>query len=228
MLARAQQVTHPPSLTWAQLFAAIFSQHRRDVAATQAHAEATMALAAMHGFGRYIEHGRILWGWALVMQGDAATGMAHIQQGWAAVQRAELKLYRSYFLALLAEAYGQVGQPEAGLSVLDEALVLVATTGERWWEAELHRLKGALLLRLPRPDVAQATACLHQALEVARRQQAKMLELRAALSLSRLGQHYGKGDQARQLLTQVCSWFTEGFETLELQEARVWIETSTG
>jgi predicted ATPase len=144
------------------------------------------------------------------------------------VQRIGQKLYLPYYLALLAEAYGQAGQPEAGLTCLTEALTLAEATAERWWEAELYRLKGELLLRLSLPDISQATACFHQALEVARRQQAKSLELRAALSLSRLWQQHGKQDQARQLLTEVYSWFTEGFETPDLQEARVWLEASTG
>ena len=134
------------------------------------------------------------------------------------------KLYHPYHLALLAEAYGQAGQPEAGLTCLAEALTLVEVTEERWWEAEVYRLKGELLLRLPTPDLPQATACLHQALEVARRQQARALELRAALSLGRLWQQQGKRDQAQQLLTAIYSWFTEGFETPDLQEARIWLE----
>ena len=131
-------------------------------------------------------------------------------RGWERCRRIGQKLYRPCHLALLAEAYGQAGQPEAGLSVLDEALTLVEATEERWWEAEVYRLKGELLLRLPLPDIPQATACFHQALDVARRQQAKALELRAALSLSRLWQQQGQRDQARQLLTEIYSWFTEG------------------
>jgi predicted ATPase len=103
------------------------------------------------------------------MQGDAATGVAHIQQGLATVQSIGQKLNRPFYFALLAEAYGQAGQPEAGLSCLAEALTLVEATEERWWEAEVWRLKGELFLRLPMPDIPQATACLHQALEVARR-----------------------------------------------------------
>jgi predicted ATPase len=102
-------------------------------------------------------------------------------------------------------------------------LTLVEATEERWWEAEVWRLKGELLLRLPIPDIPQAIACLHQALEVARRQQARALELRTALSLSRLWQQQSKRDQARQLLTAVYRWFTEGFETPDLQEARRWL-----
>jgi predicted ATPase/DNA-binding winged helix-turn-helix (wHTH) protein len=222
-LAWARQVKHTPSLASAQLFAALLSQHRRDVAAMQAYAEAVIALATAQGFGHRVAQGRLLRGWALAVQGDAATGVAHLQQGLAAVQSIGQKLYRPYFLALLAEAYGQAGQPAAGLTCLAEALTLVEATEERWWEAELYRLKGELLLRLPLADIPQATACFHQALEVARRQQAKSLELRAALSLSRLWQQHGKRDQARQLLTEVYSWFTEGFETPDLQEARAWM-----
>ena len=118
-------------------------------------------------------------------------------------------------------ASGQAAQPETGLTVLAEALTLVAATEERWWEAELYRLQGTLLLQLPRPDVGQAEACCQQALDVTRRQQAKALELRAALSLARLWQGQGKQAAARQLLMESYSWFTEGFDTADLQAARV-------
>ena len=159
-----------------------------------------MALATAQGFEHRVAQGRIMRGWALAMQGDAATGVAHIQQGLGAVQSTGQKLYHPYHLALLAEAYGQVGQPEAGLTCLAEALTLAQATEERWWEAEVHRLKGELLLRLPLPEIPQVTACLHQALDVACRQQAKALELRAALSLSRLWQQQGQAG-ARQTVT---------------------------
>jgi predicted ATPase len=125
---------------------------------------------------------------------------------------------------LLAEASGQAGQPEAGLEVLAEAVTLVAATEERWWEAELHWLQGELLRQLPRPDVGQAEACFQQALDVACHQQAKTLELRAALSLARLWQGQGKRAAARQLLAEVSCWFTEGFDTVDLQEAKALLE----
>jgi len=223
-LARAQQVEHTPSLASSQLFAAILSQHCRDVVATQVYAEATMALATAQGFEHRVAQGRIMRGWALAMQGDAATGVAHMQQGLEVLQRIGQKLYHPYHLALLAEAYGQVGQPEAELTCLATALTLVEATEERWWEAEVYRLKGELLLRLPLPDMPQATACLHQALAVARRQQARALELRAALSLRRLWQQQSKRDQDRESLVEVYSGFTEGFETPDLQETRQWLE----
>jgi predicted ATPase len=192
------------------------------VAATQADAEAMMALATAQGFAHRVAQGHIMRGWALAMQGDAATGVAHLQQGLAAVQSIGQKLYHPYHLALLAEAYGQVGQPEVGLTCLAEALTLVEATEERWWEAELYRLKGDLLLaqagtwqRWP-----EAEACFHQALAVARRQQARSLELRAALRLSRLWQHQDKRTATYELLAPIYGWFTEGFDTADLQEAK--------
>jgi predicted ATPase len=138
----------------------------------------------------------------------------------AALQQTGLKLYRPYFLALLAEASSQAGQPEAGLTVLAEAVTLVAATEERWWEAEVYRLQGVLLLQLSLPDVPQAEACFQRALDVARCQQAKALELRAALSLARLWQGQGQPTAARQLLEEIYDWFTEGFDTADLQEAQ--------
>jgi predicted ATPase len=125
---------------------------------------------------------------------------------------------------LLAEACRQAGQPEAGLQVLAEALTLVAETEERWWEAELHRLKGALLLQLPVPDVPQAESCFQQALTVACGQQARSLELRAALSLSRLWQQQGRQEAAHDLLAPIYSWFTEGLDTGDLQDAKELLE----
>ena len=156
----------------------------------------------------------------MAMQGDAATGVSHMHEGWEGLQRTGLKLYRPYFLALLAEASGQAGQPEAGLAALAEAVTLVDATEERWWEAELYRLHGTLLLQGSRAAVGQAEACFQQALDVARRLLAKDLELRAALSLARLWQGQGKRAAARLLLAESYSWFTEGFDTVDLQEAK--------
>jgi len=222
-LAWAQQVEHTPSLAYAELFAGILSQQRREAVAAQAHADTVLALATKHGFGHRIAHGRMLQGWALARQGDAAAGVAHIQQGLAAVQGTGLQLYRPYMLALLAEASGQAGQPEAGLSALAEAVTLVEATEERWWEAELYRLQGELLLQRSLADADQAEACFQQALDVARHQQAKSLELRAAMSLARLWQDQGKRTAARQLLAEIYDWFTEGFDTADLQTAKAWL-----
>jgi predicted ATPase len=223
-VALAQQVGHPPSVTFAEIYVARLAQYRRDAAATQAYADTVMALAVTHGMEQRVGQGRRMQGWALAMQGDVATGLAHIQQGLAVMQESGINLYRPYYLALLAEAYDQAEQPEAGLEILAEALVLIAETGERWWEAEVYRLKGALLLQCPRPDVPQAEACFQQALAVARGQQARALALRAAVSCSHLWLAQGKRDEARALVAPLYDGFTEGFDTPDLQEARALLE----
>ena len=158
------------------------------------------------------------------MQGDAAAGVTQICQGLAVQEVVGPKMGRAYFLALLAEASGQAGQPEAGLTVLADACMLVAETEARWWEAELYRLQGGLLLQRSRADVGRAEACFQQALDVAQCQQAKALELRAALSLARLWQGIVKRAAARQLLTEIYGWFTEGFDTVDLREAKALLE----
>ena len=135
---------------------------------------------------------------------------------------------RPYVLALLADAYGTVGQGAAGLSVLAEALTAVQSTGERYYEAELYRLQGALLLQGAVPDALQAERCFQHALEVARGQQARSWELRAALSLSRLWQRQGQHTAAYALLAAVYHWFTEGFDTPDLQEAGTLLEVLRG
>jgi predicted ATPase len=198
---------------------ALVCQCRRDVVATQAHADALLALAAAHRLPLRAAQGRLLQGWVLAMQGEAAAGVAHLRQALASPDVGPESL-RSYWLAALAEAYGRAGQPQAGLQVLAEAMTLMATTEIRWWEAEVYRLQGELLLQLLRPDVGQAEACFQQALEVARRQQARALELRAALSLARLWQGQGQYAAACQLLAEIYGWFTEGFGTADLQEAQ--------
>jgi predicted ATPase len=133
---------------------------------------------------------------------------------------------RPYFLALLAEASAQVGQTAEGLEALAEALSTLAQSGVRWCEAELYRLRGELLLQHAVAQPEEAEACFQQALAVARRQQAKSLELRAAMSLSRLWQRQGKRDKARQLLAEIYDWFTEGFDTADLQEAKALLDES--
>jgi predicted ATPase len=218
-LTLARQGDHIPTLAYTEYFVGLVCQGCRDVAATQRHAEALLALAAEHRLALRAAQGRLLQGWVLAMQGEAAAGVAYLRQALASPDMGPESL-RSYWLATLAEAYGRAGQPKAGLQVLAEAVMLMATTEMRWWEVEVSRLQGELLLYLPRPDVPQAEAAFLHALDVARRQQAKALELRAALSLARLWQAQGQRAAAHQLLAEIYSWFTEGFDTVDLQEAK--------
>jgi predicted ATPase len=216
----AQQVAHPFSLSFALVSAAMLHQYRREECGTQDRAEAAISLATVQGFPPWMAHGFILRGWALAHQGQAKEGIEQLQQGVIAYSATGAELFRPYWLALLAEAQGAIGEPETGLTVLTEALTVVDKTGARWYEAELHRLKGALLLQQSSDNHPEAERCFHHALDIARNQQAKSFELRAATSLARLWQCQGKRDEARQMLGDVYGWFTEGFDTADLQEAK--------
>jgi predicted ATPase len=223
-LTLAPELSHPFSLALALVFAAWLHQLRREAQVVQERAAAVIALATDQGFPFWVAYGTILRGWALAEQGQSAEGMAQMRQGIAAWRVTGAELQRPYYLALLAEAHGKAGQANEGLRVLAEALTAVHTTGERQHEAELYRLKGELLLRQDVPDAQEAESCFCQAVDVARQQQAKSFELRAAMSLSRLWQPQGKRAEARQLLEPIYGWFTEGFDTADLQEAKTLLE----
>ena len=137
-----------------------------------------------------------------------------------------LDFYSSLYLAGQAEAYGMLGKTQEGLDVIGEALDVVQRTEERWWEAEVHRIKGELLKLSG--ELSEAEASFRQAIEVARRQEAKSWELRATLSLSRLLQKTGRSEEARRLLSEVYGWFTEGFDTPDLKEAKALLEELGG
>ena len=220
----AQEVAHPLSLAQALVYAAIVHQCRREVLAAHAQAAAAMTLATEQGFAQWVARGTVLHGWALAMQGQGEAGLAAMRQGLAADLATGSTLCQPYFLGLLAEAYGAGGHPDEGLHALAEALAVLDTTELRYYAAELYRLKGALLLQQAVPDAAQAEACFHQALDVARQQQAKSCELRAATSLARLWQSQDKRQEAYALLAPVYAWFTEGFDTADLQEAKTLLQ----
>jgi predicted ATPase len=224
----AQQSAHPFSLGFALTSAAVFHQCRREGRTAQERAEAAIILATEQGFPFWRAFGLILHGWGLAYQGQLQEGLEQIQKGLTAWQATGAEQLRSYFLALLAEIYGAIESPAAGLMALTEALTLVDKTGERWYEPELHRLTGELLLQQSADHHAEAQACFQQALDQARSLQAKSWELRAATSLARLWQHQGERDQAYQLLAQVYDWFTEGFDTTDMQEARALLEELSG
>ncbi|MGB6907097.1 MAG: hypothetical protein WBE04_08285, partial [Methyloceanibacter sp.] len=177
-----------------------------------------------HGFALVLGVGPIMRGWALVTEGRAEEGIRQISQGLERYRATGAGFQLPHLLTSLIEAYNKIEQPEEGLTTLAEAQALVETTGERYYEAELERLKGELLLAQSPDDPAEAEACFHNALEIARRQQAKSLELRAAMSLARLWQRQGKEGDACRLLNDVFAWFTEGFDTADLREARALLD----
>src|SRR5262245_47158168 len=222
-LTLARELSHPHSLAFALCFAAELHQRRRDRQAAQEQAEALITLSTEQGLSFWLASGPVLWGWARSEQGHGEEGIAQLRQGIAGVRATGAEVVTPHWLALLAEAYGRDGQNGEGLKIVGEALAIVDKNEEHYYEAELYRLKGELLLAHEghQGKTKEVEQCFLQALAVARRQQAKSLELRAVMSLARLWQSQGKQKEAHQMLAEIYSWFTEGFDTKDLQEAKV-------
>jgi TOMM system kinase/cyclase fusion protein len=229
-LTLAEKVAHPVTRAGTWHFAAVVHQFRREGPAAHERAEAAVLLCAEYGFAIFAALGTIDQGWALAEQGQGETGIRQIRQGLTAYRTVGAEVLRTYLLALLAEVHRKEGQLEEGLAVLAEAQEIANRTGERYWEAELYRLKGEVTLQShnQHPE-AGAEACFLKAIDIAQKQHAKSLELRAATSLARLWQQQGKQKEAHQLLSPVYNWFTEGFDTKDLQEAKALLdELSSG
>jgi tetratricopeptide (TPR) repeat protein len=249
--ALARELSQPYSLAFALAFASALSMFRREAQRVQEQAEAAIALSREQGFTRWLSVGMAWRGWALAEQGAVQEGIAQISQAMAMRRTVTGELGLSQMPLRLAEIYGKAGQIEAGLRVLAEALATVSKNDERRFEAEFHRLKGELLLqRVVERDTmrnappktltvtaaertritpasflqAEAETCFRRAIEVAQSQQAKSFELRAVMSLSRLWQRQGKPKAAREMLAMAYGWFTEGFDTPDLQEAIALLE----
>lgn len=216
----AEKLAHPYSIALALDYAAITHQFCREAKEAYRRAEAAITICKEHHFAYYLGWAMIIKGWALADLGDCEEGTVEIQQGLKTLRSTGAKRSLPFYLSLLAEVYGKNGQVEEGLETISEAFVEAQNIEERWWEAELFRLKGALLLQQTKPDVKQAEASFHQALDVARHQHSISLELRAANSLYRLWQQQGKHNDSNKLLVEVYNRFTEGFDTPDLKEAK--------
>ncbi|MDH3599234.1 MAG: AAA family ATPase [Candidatus Tectomicrobia bacterium] len=216
----AEELPHALSQSWALLYTAMVHALCRERREVQSWAVALIDLCSAQGFAYRLVQGRLLQSWADVALGQDAADMGSMRQDLTAINATGAEVYYPYYLALLAQAYGETGQTAEGLSALSEAVGFVKEHEERWYEAELHRLRGVLLLQQSVPDVTRAETCFRQALDIAREQKAKSWELRAALSLSRLWQQQSKQNQARALLTPIYAWFAEGFDTADLRDAQ--------
>jgi tetratricopeptide (TPR) repeat protein len=227
-LSLVQERPTPASHYLALYQASTLHQLCREVHAVHEQTEAAIALVSEEGASRFLPRLLHRRGWVLAVQGQYEAGIAQMFQALTTLRAAgevyPLEGVDPSALAQLAEAYGQSGRVEEGLSLLAEARAAVEHTGARFWEAEVQRLTGELLLRQAVPDEEQADACFQQALDIACRQQAKSLELRAATSRARLWQRQGKHTEAREILVEVYGWFTEGFDTADLQEAKALLE----
>jgi predicted ATPase len=223
-LTLAQELSHAYSQAHALYWSTDLYQLRREGHHVQESAETVMRLCAEQGFAYFLPRGLILQGWVLVEQGQGEAGLVQIRQGLSAYRTTGAGHDLPKILALLAGAYGKVGQVEEGLSVLVEALDLVDKTGEGYYEAEIHRLKGALLLQLSADNHPEAETYFQKAMTIAQNQSTKSWELRAATSLARLWQCQGKRQEAHDLLAPVYHWFTEGFDTADLKDAKALLD----
>lgn len=187
-------------------------------------------MSTTHGFAYWLSSAAILRGWALVEQGQVEKGLVHLRQGLADIQTIGAMYLMPYFLALLSDACQKAGQVDEGLALLTEALTTVNRTKEHHYEAELYRLNGELLLQAngkKQNDQLLPEDCFFKAIEIARQQRARSLELRAVTSLTRLLIKRGKKDEARQMLTEIYVLFKEGFDTADLKEAKTLLEELT-
>ncbi len=227
-LALAQTSSHAHSLAFALHHSAMVHQCRREVALVRERAERLIAHSEEHNLAYWRAGGMLFQGWSMAMTDTSEEGIASIRQGLDAWRALDAHLGQTYVLARLAEAYQRSGQVSEGLRALAEALEAVDIRDERHYEPELYRLQGELLLQredafavssAPPEWLVEAETCFHQALDLSRQRQAKSMELRAAMSLSRFWQRTGQQTVAHQLLSEIVDWFTEGFETLDMQEA---------
>jgi DNA-binding winged helix-turn-helix (wHTH) protein/predicted ATPase len=255
-LLLAHEVSHPHVHTTALALTAQFHRFQREEPTVRERVEDVLVLAREYGFPLWTAVGTFFSGWTLTERGQVEAGIAQIHEGLVALRAVGSESERTQYLGVLAEAYGKAEQPQEGLGLIEEALTLVNNTGERFWEAELYRVKGQLTLQqlsvvscqLSVPSTqpltsstqaeAEAEACFLKAIATAQQQHAKSLELRAVMSLVRLRQYQAqqhvlrnmphetrpKFNEAHQMLVKVYNWFSEGFDTADLQEARALLD----
>jgi class 3 adenylate cyclase/predicted ATPase len=223
-LALARQLTHPDSLASATNFFWHLRQRRREVRAAQDTAETLIALSTKHGFSLWLAVATVQRGWAMAAQGSHEEGITQIRDGVAALRETGSELGHPNNLGLLADAYREAERLDDGLSVLIEALAAADEHEDRTYVAEIHRLRGELLLKQNNSNVAEAQSCFERAMEIARKQSAKSWELRATTSLARLLDKQGRRDEARMMLTDLYNWFTEGFDTADLKDAKALLD----
>jgi predicted ATPase len=231
-LSLAQQLGHPYTLARTLYYDTVLYQLCRDTPAARDQAEAAITVSTAQKFALVQALGLIMHGWTLAVQAHSTEALVQIRQGLDRYRATGAEYQRPHLLTLLAEASGLLGQPEGGLAALEEALILMEQSRERYYAAEIYRQRGELLLlgdAKSHPaqggrEQHEAERCFQQALDVSRQQQAKSLELRAAMSLARLWQSQNKRAEARALLTPIYGWFTEGFDTADLREAKALLD----
>jgi class 3 adenylate cyclase/predicted ATPase len=219
-VSRAEELADAVSLGHALCFSTIVTEMCGDDGETEVMAEREIALATEKGFSAWIAFGRVSRSWVAFKSGQEASALEELRNSIVLRMDLGMEYFVPFFMTLLAQAYWRVGQVDEGLKTLGRAQAVIGVRSERWWEADVHRLRGELLLSESSDNADEAKVCFEQALEVSRNQEAKSLELRAAMSLARLWRQQGKRDEALDLLKPIYDWFTEGFDTLDLREAK--------
>jgi len=229
-LAWARASAHPFTLAFACHYATAFHQARREFHAVQELADAAIAHSTEHGFELFRSLGAVHRGWLLAEGGRGEEGVAEMQSGLAAYREHGAGFGVPTFLGILAEAYQELGRAKDAMQAIAEALALAEHTGSHYWDAELRRLEGTLALQFHTHGSGtssahrRAEACFQKAIEIAKHQQARTLELRAATSLSRLWHSQARRGEAHALLSEVFGKFTEGFDTADLVDAKALLE----
>ncbi|HLW72097.1 MAG TPA: adenylate/guanylate cyclase domain-containing protein [Candidatus Binataceae bacterium] len=223
-VAWGQELAHPHSQAFAQGLAGNMGKLRGEIPVVRRGAEKLVALSAEHGFALWSAQATVLLGWAMVQQGQAARGIGLTREGLATFRTTGADIGRPYFLSLLVEACIKTKCFEEGLTVLEEAQKLANQNENRSHDAELLRLRGELLLERDDSSIADAGNCFERAVKIARSQGAKSPELRATTSLARLLANQGRRDEARAMLAGIYNWFTEGFDTADLKDAKALLD----
>jgi predicted ATPase len=223
-LALAQTLSHTFSLALAECFVGVLHQYRGQIHVAQKNAENAITLCTEYQLTNLFDCGTILRGWAMAHQERHQEGIVQIREGLVALRATGSDLRKPYFLCLLAEACIETKQIEDGFSALREALDAADKSEDRSYEVDIHRLKGELLLKQDERNPTEAMNCFRRAIEIARQQSARSLGLRATVSLARLLAKQGKRDEARTMLAEVYNWFTEGFDTADLKDAKALLD----
>jgi predicted ATPase len=226
--ALAQKLHHPHSLAFAEYYGGVLRQYRREAHSAQESAEHAIALCVEHGFALWLPVSTILRGGAMVEQGPAEEGIALIQKSLPVYRATGGQIGMPYHVGLLVEACLATCHFDDGLAASTEALAAADQHEDHLWEPEVYRLKGELLLKQNDSNAAEAQRCFQRAIEIARGQRAKSLELRATMSLARLPDKHGKRAEARVMLADIYNWFTEGFDTADLKDAKALLDELSG
>jgi len=222
---RAEEISHPHTLVYTLCHArGMMDVFRRQSDETKSYAGVVTSLCSEHAFPFWAAGGQIFGGWAAINRGEVDGGVDELIRGLAAWRKTGARLWLPIFLALEAEGHFKAGRDQAAFHSIEQALATSDVTGERWAIAEILRVNANLLLTTGRGKAEEVEEALIESLEIARQQQAKSWELRSATSLARLWRDQGKPQQARELLAPVYGWFTEGFDTRDLKEAKALLD----